>query len=37
MTDWIEKEPEFEEWPSGPIYFLEDKTIKYDKKYAVLV
>ena len=37
MSDFIEKEPEFEEWPSGPIYFEKDKTIKYDKKYSVLV
>lgn len=36
MNDWIEKEPEYEEWPSGPEYFTKDQTIKYDKKYSVL-
>ena len=30
MTDWIDKEPEFEDWPEGPEYFTKDTTIKFN-------
>ena len=37
MTDFIDKEPEFEEWPTGSKYFTDDKTIRFDKSLATVV
>jgi hypothetical protein len=31
MQDWVDKEPEFDQWPTGSNYFTEDKTIRFDK------
>lgn len=37
MTSFIDKEPEFDDWPTTPKYFTNDKTIKFDKSKCCVV
>jgi len=37
MINWIDKEPEFEDWPTGKKYFTDDSTIEYDKMGSCMV
>jgi hypothetical protein len=30
MVEFIDKEPEFDDWPTGGQYFTVDKTLKFD-------
>lgn len=37
MVTWIDKEPEFDNWPKGFAYFTDDKTIRYDRNHVVVI
>ena len=37
MVEFIDKEPEFDDWPTGAKYFTTDKTLKYDKSKCCVV
>lgn len=38
MVNWVDKEPEFEDWPAGgKTLFTDDTTASYDKNEACLV
>ena len=37
ITEWVDKEPEFDGWPVGPKKLQKDKSFKFDKSSAVMV
>jgi len=37
IIEWIDKEPEFENYPTSAKYFTDDKTVKFDRQSNVMV
>lgn len=37
MNEWIDKEPEFDNWPMTPVYFTKDKSLRFDKSTCCIV
>ena len=37
MVNWIDKEPEYDDWPTGKKYFTDDTTIQFDKNSQCIV
>ena len=37
IIEWIDKEPEFEHYPTSSKYFTDDTTVKFDRQSNVMV